>query len=233
MGPDRFAAPARGTSSVGLRSDGLDGTDHRGVEGHEQWFRGQGGSRHHTLSPAPLTQPDGRECRCSRHRCVIRGSSRSLRPRYRCQTDGRQRPRSSTRRWMCGVDIIVCAGLGGREAHVRWLGNARVGAGGSRRGGTGTGHCGGGIGDARGIAQCSPSARRPPCSARGPCLPNEMPIHGEYRRPLIAATGTDVEVHQPVRGGMAGRSAPRHTPPRLPGQLPGCPSDRRQAVSLT
>ena len=25
----------------------------------------------------------------------------------------------------------------------------------------------GGIGDARGVAQCSPSARRPPCSARG------------------------------------------------------------------
>ena len=37
----------------------------------------------------------------------------------------------------------------------------------------------GGIGDARGVAPCSPSARRPPCSARGPCLPNEMPIHGE------------------------------------------------------
>src|ERR1700733_13269335 len=38
----------------GLRPDGLDGADHRGVEGHGQWYRGRGGSRVHTLSPAPL-----------------------------------------------------------------------------------------------------------------------------------------------------------------------------------
>jgi hypothetical protein len=42
----------------GLRPDGLDGADHRGVEGHGHWYRGRGGSRDHTLSPAPLTYTD-------------------------------------------------------------------------------------------------------------------------------------------------------------------------------
>ena len=35
-----------------------------------------------------------------------------------------------------------CAGLGGRRARLGWRGNAPAGAGGSRRGGTGAGHCG-------------------------------------------------------------------------------------------
>src|SRR3984957_3354324 len=32
----------------GLRPDGFDDADHRGVEGHGQWYRGRGGSRVHT-----------------------------------------------------------------------------------------------------------------------------------------------------------------------------------------
>jgi NADP oxidoreductase coenzyme F420-dependent len=41
----------------GLRPDGLDGADHRGVERHGPWYRALGGSRHHALSPAPSPAP--------------------------------------------------------------------------------------------------------------------------------------------------------------------------------
>ena len=75
----------------------------------------------------------------------------------------------------------------------------------------------GGIGDARGVAAVLALGAQAAMLGTRFLLADEMPIHEEYRRRLIAATETDAEWYPNLyEVGWPGRFAPRH--PQLDGR---------------
>ena len=67
----------------------------------------------------------------------------------------------------------------------------------------------GGIGDARGVAAVLALGAQAAWLGTRFLLAEEMPIHEDYRRRLIAAAETDPQWYRPVRGRLAGLSPPR------------------------
>ena len=75
----------------------------------------------------------------------------------------------------------------------------------------------GGIGDARGVAAVLALGAQAAWLGTRFLLAEEMPIHEDYRRRLMAAAETDAAVvPRPLRRRVAGFSAPR--PPQLDGR---------------
>ena len=146
--------------------------------------------QHHRLA-GPSRPACGSSRLCGGSQRLHRAGARRRRDRH---AYGRQR-RGSTAGGRVRRGRGCRAGLEARRARV---GDGRDTAGGARRGGrggAGAGDRGGGISDARGVAAVLALGAQAAWLGTRFLLAEEMPIHEDYRRRLIAAAETDPQLY--------------------------------------